>query len=111
MTQDTHAPAALRFVNAYEVGQCWGGPEEGGWWYDAGTPLASIPARTDEEVAQARAVLFELFGPSFGLTTTGEKDEESDHRPRTSVIGDNDLEIYVEESVAAPFPTVRPHYE
>jgi hypothetical protein len=26
-------------VQMYEVGQAYGGPEEGGWWYDYGQPL------------------------------------------------------------------------
>ncbi len=31
------------FVNVYAVTRNYGGPEEGGWYYNAGTPLASIP--------------------------------------------------------------------
>ena len=31
------------YVNAYAVTRHYGGPEEGGWWYNAGEPLASIP--------------------------------------------------------------------
>lgn len=33
----------LIYVNAYEVTQHYGGPEEGGWWYDSGEVLASSP--------------------------------------------------------------------
>ncbi len=29
-------PPALRWVALYRVRQVWGGPEEGGWWYDQG---------------------------------------------------------------------------
>ena len=31
------------YVNAYEVTREYGGPEEGGWYYDAGEPMASVP--------------------------------------------------------------------
>lgn len=31
------------YVNVYRVTRHYGGPEEGGWWYDAGEPLASVP--------------------------------------------------------------------
>jgi hypothetical protein len=31
------------FINIYGVTRAYGGPEEGGWWYDCGEPLASIP--------------------------------------------------------------------
>ena len=34
---------AFLYVNAYEVMRHYGGPEEGGWWYDSFNPLASIP--------------------------------------------------------------------
>lgn len=34
------------FVNVYELDRAYGGPEEGGWWYDVGTLRASYPAAT-----------------------------------------------------------------
>jgi hypothetical protein len=103
--------SALQFVNAYAVCRCYGGPEEGGWWYDAGTPLASIPAVTDEDIAAAKTRLWTLLGADYGRLPTGEPDLDSDHRDRSSVIGDDDLEIYIEDECAAPFPDRRPHYE
>jgi hypothetical protein len=33
----------LVYLNAYEVTRHYGGPEEGGWWYDHREPVASIP--------------------------------------------------------------------
>ena len=33
----------LRYVNVYMVDRAYGGPEEGGWWYDYGVPLKSMP--------------------------------------------------------------------
>ena len=32
-----------KYVNVYLVQQGYGGPEEGGWWYDYGVPHVSIP--------------------------------------------------------------------
>ena len=29
------------YVNVYEVGRCFGGREEGGWYYDCGEPTES----------------------------------------------------------------------
>ncbi len=43
----------LLYVNAYLVGQVYGGPEEGGWYYNAWTPLASIPIPTKREVGKS----------------------------------------------------------
>lgn len=33
----------LMYVNAYEVTRHYGGSEEGGWWYNRGEPIASVP--------------------------------------------------------------------
>ena len=33
----------LKYINAYEVTRHYGGPEEGGWWYNSGEPVASVP--------------------------------------------------------------------
>lgn len=95
--------AEVKYVNAYSVSRHWGGPEEGGWWYDAGVPLASVPLKADAtqlEIDAEKARLTALIGwdktPSQG---------------RYSVIGEDDFEVYVEEEPAKPFPERRPHYE
>ena len=31
----------MKYLNIYEIGQAYGGPEEGGWWYTVGTPVES----------------------------------------------------------------------
>jgi hypothetical protein len=35
----------IMYVNAYAVKRYYGGPEEGGWYYNAREPLASIPIK------------------------------------------------------------------
>lgn len=53
-----------RFVNVYELSRDYGGPEEGGWYYDSGFPVLSI--ETTEEYAEAIAdMLWEVF-PNHG---------------------------------------------
>ena len=32
-----------KFIGAYAVERCYGGPEEGGWWYDQYEHLKSVP--------------------------------------------------------------------
>ena len=39
----------MLYVNVYLVTQLYGGPEEGNWYFDAGSPLASIPIVTKRE--------------------------------------------------------------
>ena len=35
------------YVNVYETGRDYGGPEEGGWYYDVGTAYRVMPVRRD----------------------------------------------------------------
>ncbi len=36
-----------RFIGIYEVERRYGGPEEGGWWYNWNTHIASVPVLKD----------------------------------------------------------------
>lgn len=93
----------LVFVNAYSVCRCYGGPEEGGWWYDSGRPLASVPVIEDDEtvIEMEKKRITELMGWPVGPTRQG----------RYSVIGGDDFEICVEDEPGQPYPAERPHYE
>jgi len=98
---DPAAPISpRRWVSAYEVTRHYGGPEEGGWYYDAGTPLASIPVDTEGEAHAARVTLKAKF-----------HDDYADRRTRFSVIGEEDLLIVLEDGPAEPWPLETPHYE
>jgi hypothetical protein len=33
----------IKYANAYLTDRLYGGPEEGGWYYDAGEPVMSLP--------------------------------------------------------------------
>jgi len=91
----------MRYINAYEVTLGYGGPEEGGWWYDIGLPLGSIPVTSQEEEADARQLLAQRLAPMF-----------EGRRRKSSVAADAaDLVICIEDEVAAPYPRERPHYE
>jgi hypothetical protein len=93
-------PHRQLFVNAYEVTQGYGGAEEGGWWYDCGEPIASIPVRSEAEAFAAIERLTEFCVDRYG-----------DERPYYSAAGGYDARIQVETRFARPFPTERPHYE
>lgn len=90
----------IRWVNAYDTNRSYGGPEEGGWWYETGQLLATIPCTTDEEVATALAQLNRILRPQF----------EGNH-PIGSVLCEGVLHIIEEEETGADYPTERPHYE
>ncbi len=90
----------LRYVNAYDTNRSYGGPEEGGWWYDTGIPLASVPVTSDKSEENMKAYLHIMFDQQYAA-----------NHPIGSVLCEGQLAIYVEEHIAADFPTERPHYE
>jgi hypothetical protein len=91
----------VAYVNAYERTQGYGGPEEGGWWFDVLTPLASIPVMNTDDEAIARRLIEAAF-----------REEYNERRPYYSATGDGaDLVVALERRMAEPSPTERPHYE
>lgn len=38
----------VKYANAYFTARLYGGPEEGGWYYDCGDPIMSLPFIADE---------------------------------------------------------------
>lgn len=88
------------YVNLYLVDRAYGGPEEGGWYYDYGIPEASIPVKTWAEANREEGRLLSL--PEFS----------NEGRPEIwSVNSQGQYEVYFEDSVAKEFPRMKPHYE
>lgn len=88
----------ISHINAYEIRQCYGGPEEGGWWYDMGTCLQSVSVNSNEDLLIALKMLADTYGDRY-------TDEPPRHRDG------EDLTIYVEDEPGRHYPTERPHYE
>lgn len=51
-----------RWVNVYSVERQYGGPEEGGWWYNTYEGLESVRVKTRKQEEAARARLEEEYG-------------------------------------------------
>ena len=82
-------------VSAYGVSRHYGGPEEGGWWYDWWRLLESLPPTAD-----AKPTLREKWAHI---------QQEGD---RFSVLGDGeDLRVVTEDYSGQFASTTRPHYE
>lgn len=97
------SPTTYFFVSEYEVDQGYGGPEEGGWWYDVYTFERVHRVFEDEDEAY-----------EFARTLNREqrqRDEDERKRPRWSVIGDPDTAFLVEDLPGERTTTHRPHYE
>ena len=90
----------VTYLNAYNVNRFYGGPQEGGWWFDAGDPTASVPLREEDPAAAVEwgAYLREKVG------WTSQHD-------RFSVLGHDDFEIRQDDYFARPFPEETPHYK
>lgn len=54
-------PAEWWSVAVYERGREYGGPEEGGWWYDTATLVQHRKVRVYENFAEAKARVQELY--------------------------------------------------
>lgn len=86
-------PRDVKYMNVYETDQVYGGPEEGGWYYTAGNPLASLPIPIDtlhDEIQDLYVKVCKVLG----------RDPE-----------DRDMQLDIQNDYAYPFPRERPHYE
>lgn len=94
----------MTFILAFfELDRRYGGPEEGGWWYDTGELVRIFRVYHDEERAYARA------RRANDLLDRLQKRK----RPVSSVTyrgGRHGVYVY-ENYVPKHFPSQRPHYE
>lgn len=98
------------YIHKHEVALQYGGPEEGGWWYDAGQPAwdwnPAAHAFNDEEEAYARCrALNEL---------ERKRAEDEEDYEYTSVLAykSSHYAYTVEDfSYTYSYPDRRPHYE
>ena len=93
-------------VAVYDAELAWGGPEEGGWWFNAGTLVRVVRTFASENRAYAYSrrlnarLESRVIGPNVGK------------REKSSVLSDGVFEAHVYQNTApAGFPEVRPHYE
>lgn len=102
----------LYWVGLYLEDRAYGGPEEGGWWYECGelvtdadiyTVLGLFPTcHTDEDAAYAASVAM----------NDACQELNKDRREISSVLSDGRYSASVHEDVLPPhFPATRPHYE
>lgn len=89
----------MSFVNVYLDDRAYGGPEEGGWWYDCGEAVRSTRVETDADTDAAME------------REQAWCDAENEGRPPiSSVTSRGRYHARVEEEPAADYPAVAPHY-
>ena len=97
-------------VSVYETDRVKGGNEEGGWWFDVGTPyqepeaIALLRVFTDLEKAKA-------YRDEIKATVTAWNELEGRRDPN-SVLCNGWLEVFIDENeLPTPYPKEHPHYE
>lgn len=93
-----------KFVNIYEVNRGYGGPEEGGWWYDYGSVSVSfaIPSG-DQEEAKAKLILAQSIVDDWN--------GDGENRDLGSVNCVGSFLCWIEDHPGRDFPDRKPHYE
>jgi len=93
---------AAHYINAYEVSRLYGGPEEGGWWYDQYEPTGQTwgPFDTVDEAWDQHAALAE----NAALYNEG-------RYPLHSVSATSEYRLLVEDHGPQVYPAEAPRYE
>lgn len=90
-------------VAVYLEDRCWGGPEEGGWWYDAGEHVRTMRVFNDVD----KACIY-----TNRLNRLLDKTLNKDRRELSSVLSDGRYCALIHDNFApARYPEQRPHYE
>lgn len=77
----------MYYVNLYQTTQCYGGPEEGGWYYEEGVYHSCMGAYSSQEEAQKKADRLRSWNWS------------------------RDFAAMVQEHPGENYPQYQPHYE
>ncbi len=96
-THHVESVELMKFVTAYEVTRHYGGPEEGGWFYNWYSPINTVS--TSESNAEW---LVESFKKKYGDRVTGDI---------YSVLGGVAIAVIMEDKPAENKSTERPHYQ
>ena len=94
------------YLNEYEMDRAYGGPEEGGWWYDTGRFIKCHGEFANEDEYEYKAIASRkglegyLAGKRVGMHSPGSVRSEG-RWPQ----------IVLEYEPGRDFPKERPHYE
>ena len=94
-------PTGPFHLNEYLADRAFGGPEEGGWWYDTGTFVACHGTCITLEAATAAR---DALAPGLAARRQG-------LHPPDSVLCTGWPVIRIEPHAGADFPKTRPRYE
>lgn len=98
------------YVNVHRVGQSYGGPEEGGWWYDVGEPLSATRVQYDQAWTP-EAARVEYNRVKAEALTALDLQETDGKRRYSSGRANEDIVVSCDTSPADHYPKTRPTYE
>lgn len=108
-------------VNVYEIDRCYGGPEEGDWYYDRGTLVSDdlfpnlelaieYAKKVQKELKSSAELPYKMgTGPNDGLDPNGDPDDN--YIERGGSWGTGSYQINVERKVGADYPTETPRWD
>jgi hypothetical protein len=102
-------------VAIYLVDKRYGGPEEGGWYYNCGVPLDYALPDVPQQAAVPRYWPAEKYQEALRwqdyVQQTLDETVNKGRRPISSVLSEGVYQARLERGHPAPFPKERPHYE
>lgn len=112
----------VKYANAYLTDRLYGGPEEGGWWYDTGEPVMSLPFVCEDEecVTDDQSFIsakFDNHARDIALHQLHALCEAAGLAPpELEFFKDRDwvidhMAFYIEGKPGEFYPQERPHYE
>jgi hypothetical protein len=111
------------YLNVYEIDRCYGGPEEGGWYYDSGDFIKCIGRFPDtkkgRKAAEAQREAFNTeegdprnykmgHGSHDGVDDNGEPDDR--YLIPGGAWGYGQIKALIENHEGISYPETRPHY-
>lgn len=95
---DIEGPEYPRWITVFLHDRVYGGPEEGGWYYEAG----DVQTRVEVQSAEEQAVILKIFNRNYS----------NEGRPSvSSVLSQGQYEIRISKAMIENYPEVIPHYE
>jgi hypothetical protein len=95
------------YVNIYLHNREYGGPEEGGWWYDSYTPSNDL----DDDIETGHFTSTEAAEAAYQKAIETCQEENRTRRSPSSVISEGHYEAMLEAWPAAQQPEFRPYYQ
>jgi len=92
-------------VAVYLCDRAWGGAEEGGWYYDTGTPCDEYAEFTRGFVREAAARVY-----AEQLNTSHSAEWNRDRAQTSSVLSQGRYYAEVCEGLPTAYPSTRPYY-